>query len=74
MKAQVCFLPSRIDTNQKEMKAMFDACLEKMEANRGVLQFVAVHQVPKEEATVETFRALRRWHRDRNLAVGHRQK
>jgi hypothetical protein len=55
---------SRIDANQKGMKAMFDACLENMEANRGALQSVAVHQeVPKEDGTVETFRALRRWHR-----------
>jgi hypothetical protein len=33
------------------MKTMLDACVEKMEANPGELQSVAVHQeIPKEEA------------------------
>jgi hypothetical protein len=50
MKVQVSSLASWIDVNQEEMKAMLDACLEKMEANPGELQSVTVHQeVPKEE-------------------------
>jgi hypothetical protein len=41
-------LASRIDVYQEEMKVMLDVCLEKMEANPGELQSVAVHQeVPK---------------------------
>jgi hypothetical protein len=35
IKAQLCSLASRVDINQEEMKAMLDACLEKMEANPG---------------------------------------
>jgi uncharacterized FlaG/YvyC family protein len=60
MKAQVGSLTSRIDANQKEMKAMLDASLEKMGVNPAEMQSVAVHQeVPKEEATMETIRALK---------------
>jgi hypothetical protein len=72
IKAQVCPLAFRIDVNQEEMKAMLDACLEKMEANPGKLQSLAVHQVSKEVAAVATFRALRKRHRDRHLVVRRR--
>jgi hypothetical protein len=38
-------------------------------------QSVAEHQeVPKEGATVMTVRGVRKQHRDRNLAMGYRQK
>jgi hypothetical protein len=70
MKAQVCSLAFQIIVIQEEMMAMLDACLEKMEANPGELQPVAVHQeVPKEEV-VEMIGALK----DQYLAVGHHQQ
>jgi hypothetical protein len=74
MKAQVGSLTCWIDVNQEEMKAMLDACLEKMEANPGELQYVVVHQeVPKEEAVVEMIRALKDRPGGWNLAVVHCQ-
>jgi acyl-CoA reductase-like NAD-dependent aldehyde dehydrogenase len=70
IKAQVASLASWINANQEEMKAMLDACLEKMEANPGELHSVVVHQeVPKEEATVETIRAL-----DTDMGTGRQLK
>jgi hypothetical protein len=46
-----------------------------MEANPGELQSIVVYQkVPKEVATVETVTALKKRHRDGNLAVGSRQR
>jgi hypothetical protein len=49
----------KIETNQEQMKAMLDTCLEKMKANPGELQSVAVHQkVPNEEGMMETIGAL----------------
>jgi hypothetical protein len=66
---------SRLDANQEEMKAMLDACLEKMEANPEEQKSVAVHEeIPKEEAAGETFGALKKRHEDRYLAVGRRRK
>jgi hypothetical protein len=57
------------------MKAMLDACLEKMKANPGELQSVAMHQkVPNEEAMVETIGALEEQYGDRHLAVGRCQQ
>jgi hypothetical protein len=44
--------------NQAEMKAMLEACLEKMEANPEEMRSVAEHQkVPDEEAAVEMIEA-----------------
>jgi hypothetical protein len=64
-----------MDNRQAEMKAMLDACLEKMESNPGELQPVMVHQdVPKEEAMVEMIGALKDRPGDRHLATGHRRK
>jgi exopolyphosphatase/pppGpp-phosphohydrolase len=41
-----------------------------MKANPDELKSVEVHEeVPKEEATVETFRALKEWYEDRHLAI-----
>jgi hypothetical protein len=74
MEAQVVSLASRIDANQKEMKAMLDPCLEIMEENPE-LQSVAVHQkVPTEEAAVEMIAALKNWPGDRYLALGRRRQ
>jgi hypothetical protein len=71
LKAQLGPLASRICVNQERMTAMLDACLEKMEATAGELQFVAVHQkVHKEDAAVETIGGLK----DQYLAVGSRQQ
>lgn len=57
------------------MKAMLDDCLEKMEANPGKLQSVAMHQVVcKEEATVETIGAMEGHYGDRHLAIDCHQQ
>jgi hypothetical protein len=53
-----------------------DACLGKteatdVEANPEEIEFDSEHQeIPKEEATVETFGALKEWYWDRHLAAG----
>jgi hypothetical protein len=71
MKGQVGSLVSWISVSQEEMKALLDACLEKLEENPGELQCIVVHQVgPKEEAAVEIIVALNDWLGDRHLAVG----
>jgi hypothetical protein len=70
IKVQVGSLASQIDVNQEEMKAMLNAYLEKMEANPGEKKFVAEQQeVHKEEAAVNSFGALKKWHRGRHLAA-----
>jgi hypothetical protein len=47
-----------------------EAYPEKMVANPDEVKSVAVHEeVPKEEAAVETFQALKEWYEDRHLAV-----
>jgi hypothetical protein len=49
-----------------------EACVRKLEANPEKSYALAQHcKVPKEEATVETFRALRKGHRDWHLATRH---
>jgi hypothetical protein len=59
---------------QKEMttyEEATEACLEKLEANPGELQFVVVHQeVPKEEAVGEMITVVK----DRHPVVGHHQQ
>jgi hypothetical protein len=58
------------------MLARMDSLLEKMEACLGKrspeeIESEAEHEeVPMEEATVETFGALKKQHRDRHLATG----
>jgi hypothetical protein len=48
-----------------------EACLESKEPTSLEIEFEVEHEeVPKEEATVGTFRALRKRHGDRHLAVG----
>jgi hypothetical protein len=44
---------------------------DKMEANPDEMKSVTVHEeVPKEEAAVKSFGALKKWHGDWHLAVG----
>jgi hypothetical protein len=51
MKVQVSSFASQIIVNQEKVKAMFDACLEKMEENPGELQSVVVHHaVPRKRS------------------------
>jgi hypothetical protein len=65
---------------KEKIQAMRDACLEKTEAcleskepTSLEIEPVAVHEdVPKEEAAVKTFGAVKRWHGDRHLAVRRR--
>jgi hypothetical protein len=59
MRAEVSSLASRIDVNQREMKAILDAWLEKMDANR-----------EEKEAVEETTEALEDRGGNRPLAVG----
>jgi hypothetical protein len=71
MKAQLGSLASRIDSNQEEMKAMLDACLENMEENPGERKSVAVRgEVPKEEAAAKSSRALKKRHGGWKLTAG----
>jgi hypothetical protein len=71
MKAQLGSLASRIDSNQEEMKAMLDACLENMEENPGEQKSVAVRgEVPKEEAAAKSSRALKKRHGGWKLTAG----
>jgi hypothetical protein len=53
-----------------EMKAHEERMMAILKAGLEEMKSVAEHQVvPKEEATVETVRALNKWHMDRHLAV-----
>jgi seryl-tRNA synthetase len=76
---------AKADASQKEIRASqehlkdlltkMDSQIEKMEADLGEMKSVAVHEeVPEEEATMETFGALKKWHEDRCLALGRCQK
>jgi hypothetical protein len=66
-----------MDTHQERMGAnvsasqeVTEACLESKEPTS--LEILAEHEeVPKEEATVQTVRALKKQHWDRHLAKGH---
>jgi hypothetical protein len=50
-----------------------EACLESKEPISVEIESVVVHEeVPKEEATVKTVRALKEQYGDRHLAIGHR--
>jgi hypothetical protein len=52
-----------------------EACLKGKEATSLEVESVMVQEeVPKEEAAVESFGALKKWHRDQCLAIGcHRE-
>jgi hypothetical protein len=51
-----------------------EADTEKTEHNPGIMQSIEDHQeVPKEDTAVMPDGGLRKWHRDWNLATGHRQ-
>jgi hypothetical protein len=48
---------------------------EKIQLDPRIMQSVAeLQEVPKEEAAVMPVGGLRKWRRDRNLAVGRHQK
>jgi hypothetical protein len=78
--AEIKNIQEKTEKNQEEMKAMVDACLDKVKANpekmkAGLeeMKVVAEHQeVPKEEAAVETTRALEGRYGDWHLAAGRR--
>jgi hypothetical protein len=63
-------------TRRKETTAYKDvteACLESKEPTPLEVGSVAVHEeTPKEVAALKTVRALKKWHRDRHLAIRHR--
>jgi hypothetical protein len=63
---------------QKEMMACqesMEACLESKEPASVEVMAVALHEeVPKEEATVESFGGPKKQNGDRNLAIGRRRK
>jgi hypothetical protein len=72
---------AKLDGHHERMTARTDSQLEKMNASlekMGVTEEIepeSTHQeVPKEEAAVETFGALKERYRDRHLAVGSRRK
>jgi hypothetical protein len=61
------------------IEAQMDVSLEKMEAmdleaKPEETEFWVQHEVPKEDAAMETGRALNKWHGNWNLAIGHRKK
>jgi hypothetical protein len=71
MKASHERIEALMDVSQEVMKAY----PEIMEVNPKEIKSVAMHEeVPKEDARGICFGALRKRHRDRNLAVGHREK
>jgi hypothetical protein len=66
----------KFDAHHKRMMARMDSQLQKMEACLGKMEATeeleseAEHEeVPKEEAAVETFGALKKWYGDWHLAV-----
>jgi hypothetical protein len=59
-----------IDSQLQKM----EASLGKMEANPGGKEYLSVHEVPKEEAAVETFGALKERHGDRHQSVRRRSQ
>jgi hypothetical protein len=78
---------AKLDAHHEKMMARMDcqlekmeACLEKMEAtdleaNPEEIESKADHEeVPKEEAAMETFGALKERYGDRHLAIGCRRK
>jgi hypothetical protein len=56
-------------------EAMREACRESKEPTPSEVESAAVHEeVPREEATVESFGALKKGHMDRHLAIRRRQE
>jgi hypothetical protein len=62
----------KLDAHYERMMARMDYQLEKMEATEEIESKAEHDRVPKEEAAVETVRALKEWYRDRHLAVMRR--
>jgi hypothetical protein len=70
---------AKTEANHEElmaaMKASHERMIAKMEANPEEMKSVVVHdEVPKEEATVKTVRALKKRHGVQHLAVGRLRK
>jgi hypothetical protein len=71
---------SRIETGREPVEAKIKICLVEveganLEANPEGKEIVAEQRVvPKEEATVKTVRALKKWYGDQHLAVGCQQQ
>jgi hypothetical protein len=78
---------AKVEAKQVRMMARMDYWLEKIEAclgkteatnldaNPEEIESKAMHEeVPKEEAAVKPVKALKKWHGDRNLAIGRRQQ
>jgi hypothetical protein len=76
---------AKVEAHHERMVAKMDIQLEKMEACLGATEAVDLEanpeeieseveyeEVPKEEAAVETFRALEKWRGDQYLAVRFR--
>jgi hypothetical protein len=71
MKANQGKMMAKLDDHHERMTARMDAQLEKTEETESE----STHQeVPKEEAAVETFGALKERYGDRHLAVERRRK
>jgi hypothetical protein len=74
-------LEAKMDSHHKKLMTIMEASKEKLEAhpekveaNPKEMKPVAVHEeIRKEEAAVETFGALKKWHGDQHLAVGRRR-
>jgi hypothetical protein len=61
-----------LDTHYERMMAKIDSQLEKTEATEEIESKAEHDRVPKEEAAVETVRALKEWYRDQHLAARRR--
>jgi hypothetical protein len=83
------YVIARMDVNQERMEASANAwrketaacheetgaCLESKEPTSDEIESIAVHEnVPKEEAAVESFGALKERYGDRHPAVGRRRQ
>jgi hypothetical protein len=61
--------------NVERVMELLLAMQKKMDTNQAKMKSVAEHgEVPKEEAAVKTFRALKKRHGDQNVALGRCQK
>jgi hypothetical protein len=69
---------ANVSASREETRAcqeVTEACLESKKPISLEIESIAVHgEVPKEEATVQTVRALNKQHGDWRLAIGHHQK
>jgi hypothetical protein len=74
MKASHERIEALMDVSQ-EMTQVCPETMKSKEPNSEEMKFEAVHEeIPKEEATVKSLGALKKWHGDRHLAVGCHKK